>query len=70
MKKRKIEQFAKKIRELRNGMDLSQAELAVKAGVSNITISKIESGENGNPTIKTLKSVAKILKVPVIDLIK
>ncbi len=49
---------------------MSQAELANKAHVSNITISKIESGDNDNPTILTLKNIAKVLKVDLIDLIK
>jgi len=70
MAKKPIQLFAKKIRSYRKERHMSQAELANKAHVSNITISKIESGDNDNPTILTLKNIAKVLKVDLIDLIK
>lgn len=70
MAKKPLQPFAKRIRAVRQERKMSQAELASKAHVSNITISKIESGDNGNPTILTLKSIAQVLKISVVDLVK
>jgi len=49
---------------------LSQEKLARLADVSNNTIINIEAGKQYNPTIDTLKKVAKALVVSVDDLIK
>jgi transcriptional regulator with XRE-family HTH domain len=38
--------------------------------VSNNTIINIEAGKQNNPTIETLKKIAKALEVGVDDLIK
>jgi len=40
------------------------------ADVANNTLIKMESGENNNPTLETLKKVAKSFGVSVDDLIK
>lgn len=66
---KKLQSFAKKIRAFRKAQGISQAELAKKAKVSNITISKIESGDNNNPTIKTLQNIAKVLHLSIIDIV-
>jgi len=44
--------------------------LARLADVANNTLIKMESGENKNPTLETLKKVAKALEISVDDLIK
>jgi DNA-binding phage protein len=41
--------------------------LAREAGVACNTIVKIESGENKNPTIETLRSIARALNVDLND---
>jgi transcriptional regulator with XRE-family HTH domain len=38
--------------------------------VANNTIIKIEAGKNQNPTLDTLKKIAKALEISVDDLIK
>jgi len=43
--------------------------LARLADVANNTIIKIEQGENQNPTLDTLKKLAKALEISVDDLI-
>jgi len=43
--------------------------LARLADVANNTLIKMETGENKNPTLETLKKVAKALDVSVDDLI-
>ena len=62
--------LAKIVKRLREKTGLSQEKLARLADVSNNTIINIESGKQNNPTIKTLKKIAKALEVGVDDLIK
>jgi len=57
------------IKKLREAKGLSQEKLARLADVANNTLIKMESGENQNPTLDTLKKVAKALGVSVDDLI-
>ena len=59
----------KNLKKLREKKGLSQDRLAKLADVANNTIIKIEQGENANPTLDTLKKVAKALDVSVDDLI-
>jgi len=61
--------LAKNIKKLREAKGLSQEKLARLADVANNTLIKMESGENQNPTLDTLKKVAKALEVSVDDLI-
>ena len=61
--------LARKMKQLREKLDLSQEKLARLADVSNNTIINIEAGKQDNPTIDTLKKVAKALNVSVEDLI-
>jgi len=59
-----------KIKRTREKLGLSQEKLARLADVSNNTIINIEAGKQRNPTIDTLKKIAKALNVPIEDLIK
>ncbi len=62
--------ITKNLRKLRKDKGLSQEKLARLADVSNNTIIKIEAGKNQNPTLDTLKKIAKALEVSVDELIK
>ncbi len=62
--------LSKNIKKLREAKGLSQEKLARLADVANNTLIKMESGENKNPTLETLKKVAKALEVSVDGLIK
>jgi len=62
--------LAKNVKRLREAKGLSQEKLARLADVANNTLIKMETGENKNPTLETLKRVAKALEVSVDDLIK
>jgi transcriptional regulator with XRE-family HTH domain len=62
--------IAKTVKRLREKTGLSQEKLARLADVSNNTIINIEAGKQNNPTIETLKKIAKALEVGVDDLIK
>lgn len=61
--------LAKKVKQLREKLGLSQEKLARLADVSNNTVINIEGGKQDNPTIDTLKKVAKALNVSVEELI-
>ncbi len=62
--------LSKNLKKLREQKRLSQDRLAKLADIANNTIIKIEQGENQNPTLDTLKKIAKALDVSVDDLIK
>ena len=62
--------LSKNVKKLRKAKGLSQEKLASLADVANNTLIKMETGENKNPTLETLKRVAKALEVSVDDLIK
>jgi len=62
--------LSKNLKRFREKRGLSQDRLAKLADVANNTIIKIEQGENINPTLDTLKKVAKALEISVDDLIK
>ena len=61
--------LANNIKKLREAKGLSQEKLARLADIANNTLIKMESGENQNPTLVTLKKVAKAFGVSVDDLI-
>ena len=58
------------LKRYRKEKNLSQEELARKADVTYSTLIKIESGNNQNPTVKTLQQIAKALDVTIDDLMK
>lgn len=60
--------LAKNLKKLREKKGLSQDRLAKLADLANNTIIKIEQGENINPTLSTLKKIAKALGVSIDDL--
>jgi len=62
--------LSKNVKRLREAKGLSQEKLARLADVANNTLIKMETGENKNPTLETLKKVAQALGVSVDNLIK
>ena len=60
--------LSKNLKKLREKKELSQDRLAKLAHVANNTIIKIEQGENINPTLDTLKKIAKALGVGLDEL--
>ena len=58
------------IRDLREQAKLTQLQLAKKAKVTEAYISMIESGARRNPSLPTLKRLAKALGVPVGELLE
>lgn len=62
--------IAKNLKKLREKQGLSQDRLAKLADVANNTIIKIEQGKNINPTLDTLRKIAKAFDVSVDELIQ
>ncbi len=62
--------IGKNIKRLRKTKSLSQDRLSKLADVSYNSIIKLETGGITNPTIETLRKIAKALDVSVDDLIK
>ena len=60
--------ISKNLRKLRESKGLSQEKLARLSDVANNTIVKIEAGKNQNPTLGTLKKIAKALGVSLDEL--
>ena len=61
--------LATNIKKLRKEHNLSQEQLAQKAGVTYSTLIKIESGLNKNPTLETLRKIANIFKIKIDELV-
>ncbi len=57
-----------KIREVREQLNMTQVELAIKSGVSRTTISNLENGVESVTTTRTLNKLANALGVNVEDL--
>lgn len=57
------------VKRLRTRCGLTQAEVAKKTKVSQAYIAQLETGVETNPTLATLKQLAKALKVSVGELV-
>lgn len=62
MKKEILIKFGQKVREERVRLDLSQEELASRAGVHRTYIGMIERAEK-NITLENIEKIAKALKI-------
>jgi transcriptional regulator with XRE-family HTH domain len=62
--------IAKNIRKFRTKKGVSQDALSKLAGISFNTVTKIEAGDTPNPTIDTVKKIAKALDVSIDLLMK
>jgi transcriptional regulator with XRE-family HTH domain len=58
-----------RIKQSRVRHSMTQEQLAVRAKVTYATLIKLESGANTNPTLTTLRKIAKALDVPITKLI-
>ena len=50
----KLYEIGQQIRTLREAKKLTQEQLANKCGISRVTLGKVERGELGNTSVKTL----------------
>jgi transcriptional regulator with XRE-family HTH domain len=58
------------IKKLRAAQDLTQEQLAKKAGVTQAYVALLEAGQRKNPSLPTLKKLAKALGVHVAALLE
>lgn len=67
MSSRKLGPVLKRLREKKG---LTMQQLADRAGVTDAYIAMLETGKRKNPSLATLRRIAKALKVNVGDLLK
>lgn len=65
----KLMTLGERIRHLREAINLSQAELAKRIGMKREYLSRLENGGLDNPTIKTLRRLAKGLRIELAALL-
>jgi transcriptional regulator with XRE-family HTH domain len=58
-----------RIRRLRKGKDMSQAQLAKRAGLTRVYVTRLEAGKQ-DPSLSTINALAKALGVPVTALLE
>lgn len=58
------------LKTLRTARGLTQVELAKKMKLKQAYVARLESGEEHNPTLATLRRLATALKVKVSELIE
>jgi transcriptional regulator with XRE-family HTH domain len=61
--------LAKNIKIFRKQLKLSQEQLAQKSGLTFSTLAKVESGNNTNPTLETLRKIADVFGVGLDELV-
>ena len=59
-----------KLKALRTARGLTQVELAKKMKMQQAYIAQLETGVEDNPTLDTLRRLAKALKVSVAELVE
>jgi len=62
-------QFAVRLKRLRAAREMSQADVAKASGVSREYIARLELGQQ-DPTLGTMRKLAKALKVKVGELVE
>ncbi len=61
--------FARNLKALRTARGLTQAALAQKMKMKQTYIAQLETGAEDNPTLDTLRRLAKALKIHVSELL-
>jgi len=62
--------IGKNIKKRRTKLGLSQEDFAQKSGVKYTTLTKIESGVIKTPSVLMVEKIAKVLEVPIEELLK
>lgn len=58
------------IQKYRNNSDLTISELARRCSINKSVISKIEQGETRRPEMKTMLPIAKVLEIPITEILE
>jgi transcriptional regulator with XRE-family HTH domain len=64
-----LTRLAKRLKALRAERSLTQAALAAKAGLALAYVGRLEIGQH-DPSLTTLKALARALRVPVGELLR
>jgi len=62
--------LGKKIQELRKAQGFTQETLAKLAGINRVTLADLERGGERNPRLQTLRNIAKVLDVDLVEMLK
>ena len=62
--------FAMRLKSLRTSRGLTQVGLAKKMKMKQAAIARLETGAEANPTLDTLRRLAKALKCKVAELVQ
>jgi transcriptional regulator with XRE-family HTH domain len=62
--------FAMNLKTIRTACGLTQVALAKKAKMQQTYIAQLETGTENNPTLDTLRRLAKALKITVAELVQ
>ena len=57
------------MKRLRKRVGLNQRDLSRRAGLPYTYVARIEGGEIASPTIETRRKLAKVLRVPITELL-
>lgn len=69
MSDKNLKQLGQNIKRIREGKDISQADLARMCEFERSNMARIETG-NTNPTVLTLLKIANSLEVSIEELVK
>jgi transcriptional regulator with XRE-family HTH domain len=61
--------LGKKLRRLREQRDLPQETVARRAGLPHTYVARIERGEITSPRVETRRKLARVLGIPVAELL-
>lgn len=61
----KLYEIGQRIKTLREAKKLTQEQLALKCGISRVTLGKVERGELGNTSVKTLDIILASLGLEI-----
>ncbi len=61
----KLYEIGQQIRTLREAKKLTQEQLSTKCGISRVTLGKVERGELGNTSVKTLDIILASLGLEI-----
>lgn len=61
----KLYEIGQQIKTLREAKKITQEQLAVKCGISRVTLGKVERGELGNTSVKTLDIILASLGLEI-----
>lgn len=61
-------ELGKLIRNKRNQLGITQAQLAKETGISQVEIARIENGDRKFPSPKHLRKIALVLNIPIMQL--